>query len=511
LRRTAGALAALFLFVGPASGCAPATHTGSSHTFVIAQTSEPRSLDPLLTSGYGTEEIGSLVYSYLVRIDARGGLEPDLAARVPSLYNGDISPDGLTIVYHLRHGVRWQDGVQFTAADVLATYRAIMDSRNAVPTRLGFDRIARISAPDPYTLRIHLTQRFAPFLTYFFETENYPVLPAHVLAHAGALAGSALDAMPVGTGPYRVVEWQHGEYLDLAANDHYFGGAPHIAHLRIAFVPSAITIAQQLRTGDADAYLAADPFVLDQLRADTRLRLDTVPIYGFISLSMQTQDPALRVAAVRRAIAHIFDFDRAVRDASHGALDSRDAGRGLFTWAYVDAPIPPSFVSLPSQLSLSIDATRPLEKALAEIMQAEAHAKGMTILIRAFAPQQFEATAAGTGPLASGSYQLALHEVITGADPETTWILSCSQFPPAGYNVSRYCDPQVESALADALTTNDVARRKRDYALVQQLVARDAPFVPVAQLREIEAIPATMTGFAPSLETPFFHPERWRL
>jgi peptide/nickel transport system substrate-binding protein len=499
------------LLVASATGCTHRVQQNTARTFVIAQTSEPRSLDPLLDSGFTSEQVGSLVYSYLVRIDPRGQLEADLASRVPSLENGDISRDGKTIVYHLRRGVRWQDGIPFTADDVVATFHAVMNPNNPVPTRLGFDQVADIRALDANTLRVRLRQQFAPFLTYFFETENYPVLPAHVLQGLKAVGGSLFDAAPVGTGPYRVAGWHHGDSLELEANPNYFRGAPRIPRLRIEFVPSAQTIAARLQTGEADAYLAADPFMLSQLRANRRLRLDVVPIYGIVSLSIQTKDPALRDPDVRRALARSFDFGRDVAVASHGILNASDAARGLFTWAYVPRSTPPSSARLPSELTLSIIATRPLDRALAVVMQQEARRAKTTLAIRAYAPQLFEATSADAGPLASGKYQLALHDVLTGADPETTWILSCSQFPPAGYNVSRFCEPQVDHALNDALRTNDRKRRSRDYAVVQDVVARDVPFVALAQLREIEAIPAGMRGFQPSLETPYYHAERWTL
>jgi ABC-type transport system substrate-binding protein len=106
---------------------------------------------------------------------------------------------------------------------------------------------------------------------------------------------------------------------------------------------------------------------------------------------------------------------------------------------------------------------------------------------------------------------LALHDVLTGADPETTWILSCSQFPPAGYNVARFCESQVDEALNEALGTNDRKKRSRDYAVVQDILAREVPVIALAQLQEIEAIPAGMRGFQPSLETPYYHAERWTL
>jgi ABC-type transport system substrate-binding protein len=427
----------------------------------VAQTNEPRTLDPLLESGYTAEQVGSLVYSYLLRIGPRGELEPDLAARVPSTANGDISPDGKTIVYHLRTGVRWHDGVRLTANDVVATFRAVMDARNPVPTRLGYDRVSDIRALDPTTRRDRLRERFAPFLSYFFQTESYPILPEHVLARIGPLAGSTFDATPIGTGPFRVKTWRRGDSLELDANPTYFGGRPKLNRLRFEFVPSAQTIVLRLQTGEADAYLAADPFVLGQLRANQRLMLEVVPIYGFVSLSMQTQNSALHDPTVRRAIAHMFDFAHDVVVASHGTLDSHDAARGLFTWAYVPRSIPPSTAPVPPSLTLSIDVSRPLEKTLAVIMQQEARRAGETLVIRTFAPQQFEATAVDAGPLAAGKYQLALHEVLTGADPETSWILACSQIPPVGYNVARYCNAAVDRALNDAIVAIDQAQRAR--------------------------------------------------
>lgn len=386
-----------------------------------------------------------------------------------------------------------------------------MDSRNAVPSRLGFDRVADIRALNPTTLRVHLREQFAPFLTYFFETENYPVLPAHVLRRVGALLGSTFDDAPIGTGPFRVKEWRRGERLDLESYAGYFGGAPKIESLHIEFVPSAQTIAQRLRTGEASAYLAADPFVLDQLRANPRLTLVVAPIYGFIALSMQTRDPALSDPAVRRAIANIFDFPRDIAVASRGTMNANDAARGLFTWAYAPRSVLPSSAQLPPALTLSIETGRPLDRALAVIMQQEARRAGTSLVIRSFAPQQFEATATDAGPLAAGRYQLALHEVLTGADPETSWLLSCDQIPPVGYDITRYCNADVDRALRDALLTNDRARRVRDYVAVQDALTRDVPFVAIAQLREIEAIPNGMRGFQPSLETPFYHAERWQL
>jgi peptide/nickel transport system substrate-binding protein len=197
-----------------------------------------------------------------------------------------------------------------------------MDERNPVPTRLGYDRIAAIAAPDPNTVRIRLRAPFAPFLTYFFETESYPVLPAHVLARSLELRSSSLSTAPVGTGPYRVVRWDRGNALVLAANPAYYNGRPKIATLRIRFVPSAQSIGEQLQTGEADAYLGADPALIERIGSNPRLQVRQVPIYGFTALTFQTTDPALRDARVRAAVVAAFNIDRDVRLVSHGLLST---------------------------------------------------------------------------------------------------------------------------------------------------------------------------------------------
>jgi peptide/nickel transport system substrate-binding protein len=477
---------------------------------VIAQTWEPIALDPLLLTDAPAEQIGGLLFSYLVRIDARGRLVPDLASRVPSLANGDIAADQCSIVYHLRRDVRWHDGARFTARDVIATYRAVMDARNPVPTRLGYDRIVALETPDDATLRVRLRKPFAPFLTYFFEPESYPVLPAHIVTRTPDLRSSSLSTVPVGTGPYRFVRWDRGNELVLAANPAYYGGAPRIAELTIRFVSNVQSIATELETGEADAYLGADPALVARIRSNPRVRMTPLPIYGFTSLTFQTRDPALRDARVRAAVAATFALERDVARASYGALTTRGAMRALFTWATIPVVRSTAAGPLPAHLTLAIDASRALDRNVAVALQDDARRAGFTLEIIPYAPQFLLAPAVQHGPIESGRFQLAMHAVLTGADPETSWLLACDQIPPKGFNVSRWCDRAVDRALAEALTTVDQTTRRRDYAIVQRAVARDVPFVALWQNREIEVLPAGMSGFSGSPETAYFGVERWQ-
>ena len=124
LRALARALFAGFLTACSGGGNGAAALQPSR--LVIAQPQEPQSLNPLFLTGSNTATIGPLLYSYLLTLDDQGRLQPDVAVAVPSVANGGISLDGLSITYHLRPGVRWQDGAPLSARDVAFTYTAIV-------------------------------------------------------------------------------------------------------------------------------------------------------------------------------------------------------------------------------------------------------------------------------------------------------------------------------------------------------------------------------------------------
>src|SRR5581483_8815234 len=151
------------------TGCARrSAETASPNRLVIGVPVERQSLAPLLLEGQPTALIVPTIYDWLVTADARGELVPDLAAAVPTTANGGISRDGLTLTYHLRKGVRWQDGAPLTAADVAFTYAAVMNPRNDVLSREGFDVVSSVTAIDAATVRVRLKRRFSPIVATLF-------------------------------------------------------------------------------------------------------------------------------------------------------------------------------------------------------------------------------------------------------------------------------------------------------------------------------------------------------
>lgn len=505
---------------------------GAGNTLTVAQVEEPHSLNPLRSSGFVSGELNGLVFSYLTTYDIKGGLMPQVAREVPSLSNGGISRDGLQITYHLRHDVRWQDGAPLTARDVVFTYNAIVNPRNDAVSRFGYEDIRSVEATEPYTVRVWLKKPQAAIVPFFFGGDsNYPILPAHLLARYRRLDEAPFNTQPIGSGPYRVVEWQHGDHMTLAANPRYFLGNPAIARIVIKFVPDAQTIRNELRTGEADAEYFADVSHVGELEKIRGHHLVQTPTTAFGSLIVNTQDPITHDAAVRRALALAIDRDAIARKILKGVANPDTGMRGLFTWAYDpsvgNVPYDPAAAQNLLQregwrngpdgvrmkdgkplrlvlLSQSGDASR---GAIATQIAAYAAKVGMRLSVREVTPDLMNSP---EGPFHQGHYQIAQLPIESTDDPGASWLLGCDQFPPNGFNDMRYCDPGIQRLLDDGAKTTDRSRRARDYSAVQRLLVRDLPIIFLYQTTEVDVVPDWLANYRPSMYTgQFTFAYRW--
>ncbi|HEY9180821.1 MAG TPA: ABC transporter substrate-binding protein, partial [Candidatus Baltobacteraceae bacterium] len=335
-----GILALLVLLLAACTSTRnPATVSGSQ--FQIAQQREPASLNPALENGQSSTEWGFLLFSYLVKYDASGKLIGDVATQVPSIANGGISPDGLTVTYHLRKGVRFADGSALTARDCVWSIDAINNPANNVQSRYGYDRIAKAQAPNDSTLVLHLKQPFAPLLTLVLAPQGFPILPQHLLAKYPDFNHVPFDQAPVGSGPYVVERWMHGDRVVMHANPYYFGGKPKIEHLTIRFVPDAQAALNLLQTHEIQGYFNEQDYAqYPQLLALKGYRTTAQPVAGVGAIIFNTQDPVTADARVRYALAQAIDVKSIVAKAYRGAVSSTGAGRGLFFWAYDERAYP---------------------------------------------------------------------------------------------------------------------------------------------------------------------------
>lgn len=520
------------------AGCTPnASHFGErgvGSTLTLAAQWEPKTMNPLLLNGSEAAEIDSLIFSYLLNVDNAGYPVPDVASTVPTLKNGGISADGMTIRYRLRRNVRWSDGVPLTAQDVIFSYTAIMNPQNLTGSREGYDEIRSINAPDPYTVVLKLKQPYSPILlTFFAPNQNYAILPAHLLASYPSLNRVSYNSNPVGSGPYELERWLHGDRMVFVRNPHYFGKRPAIQRIVLKFIPQSETILTQLQTGEIDGTLSADPAIAPYFGSLHRSRVLKTPIPSIGAITFNVHDPILSDSRVRRAFAMALDRESIVSRASDGVRNDADAMRGLFEWAYDPSVRYPQYdARAAAQLldsagwRLGSDGVRrkngaPLRlqilypagsaiftRLVTQIQQKEA-AVGIAISVRSEVESELFDT---KGELLDGRFQIALNPWINGADPELVWFFGCAQRAPGGFNIMEYCSPVVDRAEEAGMRTFDRAQRVRDYATVQEQLARDLPLLPLYQDDEIDVIPNRLRGFTPSAEgIRFQNVQNWSL
>jgi peptide/nickel transport system substrate-binding protein len=518
------------------AGCAPAPRaTGAALT--IGQQQEPMSLNPALENGTSSMEWGLLLFNYLVKFDDRGRLIGDVATGVPSLSNGGISRDGLTVTYHLRRGVRFADGTPLTARDCAWTIDAINNPRNNVQSRYGYDRIARAQARGDATLVLHLKRPFAPLLTLVEAPEGFPILPAHLLAGLPDFNKIAFNSQPIGGGPYVVTRWLRGDRVEMRANPHYWRGKPKIDRLTIRFVADPQTAINLLRTRELDGYFneqdAANYPLLLRLNG---YRVTSTPIGGVGAIIFNTNDPQTSDPRVRHALSMAIDIPRLIASTYRGALTSAAAGRGLFGWAYdpaayPDIPYDPAAArrlldaagwaagaggwreraGRPLDLLLIIQAATPGDAIIGNTIAQEERAIGARVTLKAFNVTQFVAPVDEGGPVYGGKFQLALYPFINGDDPDTTDQFACANVPPNGYNKSRICDPRIDALLRAGLGTFDPAKRAAIYRKLQGVLYEQLPIALLYQRRQINTFTARLRGQTTSLNGAFWNAGAWSL
>ncbi|HWT04574.1 MAG TPA: peptide ABC transporter substrate-binding protein [Xanthomonadales bacterium] len=518
-------------------GLAGCTHSGAGSeagarpdVVRTAIGTDPPGLNPLVFDNAQVFYIAPLIHGYLLRTDGAGRLIPDLATVVPSRTNGGISADGRTVTYRLRRGVRWHDGASFDAKDVVFSFAAVTNPNNSVPDRTGFDRVAAVRALDPYTVRVQLKGPFSPFVASCFTlgaNDPYPILPAHLLAGKHDINRDAYNAAPVGLGPYKLAAWERGSRIVLAADAHYFRGAPAIPRIEITIVPDPNTLATLWKTGAIDFIIGRVQLgrtFLDALRTRTDAHVVLQPHYEFDFVLLNLAHPPLDDARVRRAVAMGIDRKRIMRDLDGELWLDAETDRLPGQFAYDASIVQPRYDPAASARLLDAagwriqpDGTRRKNgRALALDFVATTESKttgrfglfaqqdlaklGVHVDLKSYSYNQIWAAKADKGIFQTSRFDLAFSGWQPNVVADHSYLFRCDTRPPNGDNFGAVCDPVIEAAAREELGASADPGREAagDRALTRRLVAQtDVIFLGFNQ--EAVAYRAGLEGVVPSV------------
>lgn len=287
----------------------------------------PTTLNPHFAVGAKDSEAARVFYESLATYDNDGELMPVLAAGIPSRANGGVAADGRSVTWKLKRGVTWHDGQPFTADDVVFNYEYARDPATAAIS-VGAVADLRIAKLDAHSVRVEFDK---PTPYWPGSYASMQLIPRHVFAaYRGATSREApANQRPVGTGPYRVVDFMLGDRLRATLNPGYHQpNRPHFDTLEIKGGGDAISAARAvLQTGEFEhaRTLAVDDVLLDrlQLAGNGRGRLmfrDTGTV-TFVMLNVT--DPNREVAGEHShpSTRHPMFSDKSVREAIDLLID----------------------------------------------------------------------------------------------------------------------------------------------------------------------------------------------
>lgn len=481
-------------------------------TLIMGSGADAVTLLPVLASDSTSGDINGLVYNGLVRYDKDLNIEGELAE------SWDISADNLTLTFHLRQGVRWHDGRLFTAEDVLFTYRLLVDPATPTAYAERYRQVVEAEVVDAYTFRV----RYAKPLATALISWQFPIHPRHLLEGV-EITKSPLTSHPVGTGPYRFVEWQRGEKIVLEANADYFEGPAYIHRVLYRVIPDASTMFLELQSGGLD-YMGLTPLQY-AMQTDTpafrrRFRKYRYPAFAYSYLGYNLRRPLFQDKRVRQALSYAIDKQEIIDGVLLGLGQVASGPYKPGSWAHNSAvrryPYDPDRARAlladagwrdndgdgvvdrdgrPLAFTIVTNQGNDQRVKAGEIIQRRLSEVGVKVKLRvvewaAFLkefinPGNFDATILGW----SG-----------GIDPDVYNVWHSSKTGTGELNFIAFRNAETDQLLEAGRRTFDQAKRKKIYDRFQEILAEEQPYtflyvpdslpVVAARFRGIEPAPA---------------------
>ncbi|MCB9945036.1 MAG: ABC transporter substrate-binding protein [Geminicoccaceae bacterium] len=312
---------------------------GPPDTLVMGMVLEPPHLDPTAGAAAAIDEVVyANIFEGLTRIDENGVVQPALARE------WSISEDGLTYTFQLADGVTFQDGAAFDASDVVFTFERAMadDSTNAHKDL--FEPVASVAAGDDgSSVVITLKRPTGQFLFDIGLGDAVIVDPA---------SADNNKTMPVGTGPFRFVEWRKGDSVRLQRRDDYWGEPVGLKSAVFKFIPDPAAAVAAMMAGDVDAFANfPSPESIPQFEADPRFHVEIGSTEGETILAINNARPPFNDIRVRRALAYAID--------RQAIIDGSEYGYGTPIGSHF-APHHPAYVDLTGRYPHDVEKAKEL-------------------------------------------------------------------------------------------------------------------------------------------------------
>ena len=526
------------------TGCGGSGSDESGSSIIIGQSSEVANLNPMIQPRTPDSNVQCLIFDYLVIPDENLNYVGDLAE------SWDISDDGTVYTFHLQEGVKWHDGEDFNADDVVFTLTAlaspeytggnegrVMSIVGASEYQAGTaDSVEGIKKIDDYTVEITLASPNAAFLSNMYVA----MLPEHILGEESPAdwGNDDFNRAPIGTGKYKFVEWEAGQYISLERNDEYFGTMPSIENVVVQFGADT-TLVAALLNGEIDVLYNLPATEIENVEA-----VDGVGVYNYEMMSvyyigLNQLDPDLSDLRVRQALAYALDKQTIV-DTVYG--ETATVANDIFPdnhWSHnPDATVyeynPEKAMALLEEAGYTMnDSTGYYEKDgetlhLTYDMSTSTDGRQVAALIQQYwkaigvemeVIEQNCATLAyskllpnnATEETTAESFQCYTLGFGVEADPEEYNAYLSTSTGAGSWNFIHYSNPQVDELFQQQLLETDPDARADCFHQIAQIISDDVPWIPLYNKATSAGLSDRVQNFTADFRGINFQIEKWTL
>ena len=460
-----------------ASAAVLAVPVHAKDMLVIDNVQEPATLDPHVQWNPDSYTVYRNIYDNLVTRDLSGAVVPQVAASWAAASDTEVD-------FQLRDDITFHDGTPLTAADVVFSVKRITNPEFKSPQLGQFSKIIDAEATGTHSVRL--------------TTDGpYPVLLAQLVklsivsrAYTEAMGDEELNLKPMGSGPYKFVEWRKGVKVVLERNDGYWRGEPPFARVEFAAVPDTATRLADLRTGKADLVVGLNPDDALQLQGSDGVEVRSAPTERVGYLMMNTQGGPLVDKRVRLAIAHAIDRQLII-DALLGGYSQ--VTNQLLTpahFGYIEGLEwheydPERAMALLEEaghgdgLEIEIITAPPFDQRIIQAMQQQLSDVGVALKISMSDMATFlarrRADPEGFGDTVFGRWSCACQDadgvLFAMFHSDSIW--------------SKYANPELDKWLVAARSTLDEAERIAAYTEAHAIIREETPSIPLYQAAAI--------------------------
>jgi peptide/nickel transport system substrate-binding protein len=458
---------------------------------------EPPGLIMGLNQLLPTLQVGGKIYQSLLRYSFDLKPTPCLAQ------SWTLSQDGKVYTFTLRPNVKWHDGEPFTADDVVFSTAEFLKETHA-RWRAMYDRCSSITAKDARTVEFTLKQPFGAFI-YAFSASGCPMMPKHLYAGKGDFRQNPANATPIGTGPFKLKEWQKGSFIHLVRHDDYWAqGKPYLDEIFYYVIPDGAQRVAALESGRVDLtqYNDIEYFELPRLRQLPQLEYTTKgdeAISPISWLDVNLRLPKLQDKRIRKAMMHAIDRQFIIDNLWFGLGKIANGPIASTTRFYDDKALvkypydPARAIALLDEMGLKPDANGVRERIkMLALPYGEVWTRHAEFVKQCFAKVGIETTIETTDTAgflqrdANWDFELCFNFLSQFMEPALgvarAYVSSNIRKGIISSNVVGYSNPTVDDLFARAAVATDPAEAQMLYSEVQHIISDEVPEIYLTEL-----------------------------